>query len=139
MTSVDVDLPEGWRVHPSQKQDELVLARFRYHSPTGTTFIVAIESEPPAEGACRLRFSTETPTNVRHDYPVSTYESRADAETAAESFIEHVARRLRQGKISPSDPDIETVQNEIQSFTDESTLTSLRRAVQRFRTRHSPP
>jgi hypothetical protein len=129
---LDVDLPSKWHVeHPDGQPDSV--ARLHLRTATGTTFVVAVVPDPSDGASYRLRLSTETPTNVRHDYPVGEYESREAAVSAARSFVEHLTRRLRQDRLAASDPSIEAVRQTIQSFRDDSLLASLHRTLRGLR------
>lgn len=132
MTSVDVDLPSEWRVQRPTAESGAPTT-FRYRTSTGTRFIVAVARDPTDETSYTLHLSTETPTNVRHDYPVDSFDSREAALSAAESFMPYLTARVRQDKLSASDPSIDAVQESISSFRDDSLLESLRRAVGQLR------
>lgn len=123
--AADVDPPEGWRV---SGDDGAVDTAVRYEAATGTAFVVAVVDRSDGDQVL-VRFSTVTPTNVRHDYPVAEYESRADAVAAAEAFAEHVARALRQDRLSSSSPGVDASRRVVESFDDGSVLDALRRRL----------
>ncbi|WP_336037790.1 hypothetical protein [Halobacterium yunchengense] len=128
MTHSDIDVPAEWRVQ--QPTDQLRSpTKCYYRTSTGTTFIVTIVSD---DDSYALRLSTETPTNVRHDYLVDKYNSCRTVTSAAESFIPHLTRRIRRDELSASDPSIDEVQQTIKAFREESVLQSLRRTIDRF-------
>jgi len=131
MTHSDIDVPAEWRVQ--QPADQLRSpTKCYYRTSTGTTFIVTIVPDVPDGDGYSLRLSTETPTNVRHDYLVDRYDSCQTVTSAAESFIPHLTRQIRRDKLSASDPSIDAVQQTIKSFREESVLQSLRRTIGRL-------
>lgn len=130
MSCPDVDSPPEWSVQHAS--DQSGAKRFRHRTSTGTTFVVAVAADVSEDGYS-LRLSTETPTNVRHDYLVDRYESCEAAVSAAESFLPYLTRQLRQDRLSPSDPSINAVQRTIRAFRDDSLLDSLRRSIRRLR------
>ncbi|MUV60186.1 hypothetical protein [Halobacterium sp. CBA1126] len=128
MTRFDIDLPDAWRRQPTADRRDSP-TKLSYRASTGTTFIVTISADASDGGAYSLRLSTETPTNVRHDYLVDKYDSRRAVASAAESFVVHLTRQIEGDELSASDPSTDAVQRTIKSFRDESVLQSLRRTV----------
>lgn len=131
MTHSDIDVPAEWCVQQPTDQPRSPTKCY-YRTSTGTTFIVTIVTDVPNGDGYTLRLSTETPTNVRHDYLIDKYDSHRTVTSAAESFILHLTRQIRRDELSASDPSIDDVQQTIKSFREESVLQSLRRTIDRF-------
>jgi hypothetical protein len=128
MTDSEFNLPSDWRIVESANRTDSDI-KFRFRTATGTTFTVEVVSNPHVSNAHQLRLSTNTPTNVRHNYLIDSYESHESAVSAAESFTNHLARRIRQNKLSASDPSVNAVQEVIKAFGEDSLLVSLRQTI----------
>ncbi|MDH5020315.1 hypothetical protein [Halobacterium rubrum] len=128
MRDSEFDLPPDWRVAEHAEQSDGAI-KFRFRTATGTMFTVEVVSDPEVSNAHQLRLSTDTPTNVRHNYLIDSYESKESTVSAAESFAKHLMRRVRQNKLSASDPSVNAVQETIKEFGEDSLLVSLRRNI----------
>ncbi|MBO4248994.1 hypothetical protein IL252_14325 (plasmid) [Halomicrobium sp. IBSBa] len=106
------------------------LAVFQYQSPNDTTFIVAVQQPEEIDGY-QLRLSTVVPGSkqIRHDYPVQTYETQAAALAGAEDFIEQLSTRFRDGSLSRDSPSIEATQAAVRDFADHRPFPLFRRLV----------
>ncbi|MFC7164707.1 hypothetical protein [Halospeciosus flavus] len=135
MTDAEYDLPDKWCVQPSENSDEQNV-EFHYKPGTGTRFIVRVVVEESDRRPYKLRLSTVTRTNVRHDYYVEAYDTRSEAIAAAELFTEYLTANLRQGSLSTSDPDIESVQDTIDAFVDDSSPDVLVQILRHIRSRY---
>lgn len=130
MTDIELELPSEWVQHTGEQQQN-ALAEIQQETETGTVFVVSVQQQVSSDGYA-LRFSTISPTQVRHDYPVTEYSSEEEALVAVEAFAEHVSARLDDGTLSPTDPDIGEIHDVIESFTGNRHLLAIQRFIHRL-------
>ena len=127
MTDDGDGLPEGWS---KTRADEAGRERYQFQldQADGATFLVwVVERGEDDPFQTRLTTISNAGNRVRHDYPVDTYESKETAIDGAESFVDRLDSRLRQGTVSDDDPTVEDVQRFIDQFVGLGIGTRLRR------------
>lgn len=134
MSDPTVELPEGWHRHRRDDRDDAIV-EYRHETGENTTFVVSVRRRPDPSDRYELRLSTIDPgaDHVRHDYPVETYETRTDALTDAESFVELLTSRLESGSVSATHPGIDEIRRAIDDFANESLLSPVRGLIHRLR------
>lgn len=135
MTDIDIDTPSAWRRHSDEEKSDSAIVEYERKTADGMTFIVSVSQRTVDTEEYLLHLSTINPrsTPVRHDYPIEEYETREEAITEAEAFIQHLSRQLHTGAVSSADPTIDEIQEMIQEFTDAGFFPPLHHLVRRLR------
>lgn len=90
--------PSEWYERPNGRRDGEVIQEYEYDPTRETTFLVSLVRRSAREMyELRLTVIDLQSTRLRHDYPVDEYDSREAAVAGAESFIDHLSERFREG------------------------------------------
>lgn len=113
-------LPPGWTRDCESGVDRTEVV-YRYETDSQTKFVVSVRHD---ESAYTLHLSTIDPssTHIRHDYPVTTYDTVEAARSGAESFLTMVTEEVQEGRISAVDPGIDEIRRTIDEFNGEWSL-----------------
>lgn len=117
MTEIDISPPPAWSRTSGTTQDSVADIEYEHEPVADTTFIVSLRPKINAKGYV-LQFSTiaRSRTTVRHDYRVDEFERVKAAERAAQTFMQTISQRVREGTISPDEPEIDAIQETIRSY-----------------------
>jgi hypothetical protein len=134
MTNTNTELPEEWTKKPEEDGYSTGIFEYQRETADETTFVVSVISKTDNEEV-RLRLSTidRTSAHMRHDYLVDEYETVEDAVEGAQSFIDMFSQWLQDGSISSTNPEIEAINEIIETFRGEQALPLIGRLLRRFR------
>ena len=133
MTDRNFTPPTGW-IARNLTSDE-TLTEYECQITGDATFIITVTEDGDATKSYKLQFSTITPESpqTRHDYPIGEYKSRTNALTDATTLMQDLTTGLQNGTISPDDPEVDTIREVLQEFTDENGISTVRKWVRRLR------
>lgn len=131
----DLDTPTDWEECPDEEQHDNAVVEYRRETAEGTTFLASVFRRGGDDTEYLVHLSTVDPASTpdRHDYLVEAYDSREEAIEALESFLELLSRRLQKGSVSSDNPDIDEIQDAIETFTGPSFFPSFGDLIRRLR------
>lgn len=133
MSDAEITLPEGWTRVREETQHSLVVVEYQRETMDDSEFVVSVVADPEKDGFdLQLATISFSPTRVRHEYVVGNYETLEEAVYGAESFIELLSHRMQTGEISSVNPQVETIQQTVESFKSSQGFPNIGRLIRQL-------
>lgn len=126
--------PEGWTTRSGDDTTPRTLLTLEYPPEQNPVFRITADARPDTP-AYTVRLST-IPTDTehaRHDFHVTTAETRDDATAAAIALAHEIPARIENGTISARNPALETIQELIDDTHPNTAPSLIERLAGRFR------